>query len=178
METQAKMIAIRKCIRYACERNGVPELTKVIYIEWNSRFTSRLGDAIYNSISMGARIRLSVPLWPRASENDRRETVIHETCHVIVGFKHGFGPAAHGSEWRGAMQNCGVEPRRLHSVDRTGLARRRRLFILHDCPNDMKCRITTRQFNLLRRGTQMWCKVCGLHLNRESAVEEERRAKV
>jgi len=78
---------------------------------------------------MGAKIRLSTPLWPRASAQDRRETVIHEACHCIVGFKHGR-VAAHGAEWKQAMRNCGVEPLRTHSVDRTGLARRQRQFTL------------------------------------------------
>jgi SprT protein len=73
---------IRSWIRFACERNGVPELAQVIVVVWNSRFTRRLGDAAYNSTTFRARVRLSVPLWPRASEVDRRETVIHEACHT------------------------------------------------------------------------------------------------
>jgi predicted SprT family Zn-dependent metalloprotease len=104
------------------------------------------------------------------------ETVVHEACHVIVGFKHGFGPAAHGAEWKKAMRNCGIEPHRLHSVDRAGLARRKRRFILCDCPNEQKCRILVRPFNLLRRGNEFWCKVCGLHLDQHSSIEEDRKA--
>ena len=166
---------IRKWIKFACDCNGVPELTQVILVEWNPRFTCRLGDASYNRVTYRARIRLSTPLWPRASTEVRMETVVHEACHVIVSFKHGFGLAAHDAEWKQAMQNCGFEPRRLHSIDRTGLARRKRRFILCDCPNEQKCRILVRQFNLLLRGgEEFWCKVCGLHLNRESAIEEER----
>ena len=87
-------------------------------------------------------------------KRSRRETVIHEACHCIVGYKHGV-VAHHGSEWKTAMKNCGVEPLRNHTVDRTGLARRRRLFILLDCPNEgleKKCRIHARQFNLVKKG--------------------------
>ncbi len=163
---------IRGWIKHACDCNSVPELAQVILVEWNGRFTHRLGDARYCPTSMRARIRLSVPLWPRISEEERRETVVHETCHCIVGYKFGFVPA-HSSEWKQAMQNCGIEPRRLHSIDRTGLARRKRRFVLCDCPNEQKCRILVRQFNLVRRGEEFWCKVCGLHLHRESAIEEE-----
>ena len=98
MEEESKIADrhIKEWIRFACECNEVPELAQVIVVEWNPRFTRRLGDAGYSPITYRARIRLSIPLWPRASEQDRRETVIHETCHLIVGFKHGFGPAAHG----------------------------------------------------------------------------------
>ena len=168
---------IKEWIRFACECNGVPELAQAIIVEWNPRFTRRLGDGIYSPITFRARIRLSIPLWPRASEQDRREAVIHEACHCIVGYKHGH-VAHHGLEWKEAMRNCGVEPLRGHNVDRTGLARRRRLFILLDCPNEgleKKCRIRAREFNLLKRGKWFVCKVCGLHLSRESALEEDRR---
>ncbi len=167
---------IRRWIRFACECNNVDELAQVIVVEWNPRFTRRLGDASYSHVTFRARIRLSIPLWPRASERDRRETVIHEACHIIVGYRHGF-VVPHGSEWKQAMKNCGVEPLRTHEVDRTGLARRQKRFVLLDCPHEgveRKCRCSARELNRLRRGVEMWCRNCGLHLDRESAVEEDR----
>jgi SprT protein len=169
---------IREWIRFACERNGVSELAQVILVEWNPRFTRRLGDAAYSSTTFRARIRLSLPLWPRTSEKDRRETVIHETCHIIVGYRFAFA-APHGSEWKEAMRNCGVKPLRTHEVDRNGLARKQRRFILLDCPHEgveRKCRCTIREFNRLRRGVEMWCRNCGLHLDRDVAVEEDQQA--
>jgi SprT protein len=90
---------IRRWVRFACEQNEVPELSQVIVVEWNRKFVRRLGDALYNPATYRARIRLSLPLWPRASEQDRRETTIHETCHVIVAYKFGYLPP-HGPEWR------------------------------------------------------------------------------
>ena len=168
---------IRSWIRFACDCNGVPELAQVIVVEWNRRFTRRLGDAAYNSVTFRARIRLSSPLWQRASEVDRRETVIHEVCHIIVGYRFGFAAAPHGFEWKEAMENCGVEPLRLHTIDRTGLARRQRRFILLDCPHQgvkHKCRISAREFNRVQRGEEFWCRNCGLHLDRDVAVEEDR----
>ena len=36
---------IREWIRFACECNEVPELAQVVLVEWNGRFTLRLGDA-------------------------------------------------------------------------------------------------------------------------------------
>jgi SprT protein len=167
---------IREWIRFACDSNGVSELAQVIVVEWNPRFTRRLGDAGYRPTTYRARIRLSIPLWPRTSERDRRETVIHEACHIIIGYRFGFVAAPHGSEWRLAMRNCGVKPLRLHSVDRTGLARRQRRFILLDCPNEgieRKCRCSAREYNLLRRGEEFWCQNCGFHLTKESAIEED-----
>ncbi len=171
--TQIKDGQIRRWVRFACECNDVPELYLAITIEWNRRFTRRLGDGMYHPRSYQARIRLSIPLWSRASAEERRETVIHEACHVIVGYKCGSVPS-HGPEWKDAMRNCGLEPIPTHSVDRTGLARRQRRFVLCDCPNGEKCRIGVRVFNAVRRGTEFWCKKCGLHLDGKAVVEEDR----
>ena len=171
---------IREWVWFACDCNGVPELAQAVIVEWNPRFAARLGDGSYSVISMEAKIRLSSsPLWARASEKDRRETVIHEACHVIVKYRHGPFVRDHGLEWRQAMENCGVEPLRTHSVDRTGLARRQRRFILHQCPNrgvEHKCRISLREFHLLEKGIEFWCKRCGIHITESSLIGEDRTA--
>jgi hypothetical protein len=66
---------IRTWIRFACDSNEVPELSQVIVVEWNRRFTRRLGDAAYSPITFRAKIRLSLPLWPRATDQDKRGIV-------------------------------------------------------------------------------------------------------
>ena len=60
-----------------------------ILVEWNNRFKSRMGDALYLRSGVG-RIRLSTFLWPRATHEQRRITVIHEVCHLIC--RHLYGP--------------------------------------------------------------------------------------
>ncbi|MCE5302612.1 MAG: SprT family zinc-dependent metalloprotease [Planctomycetaceae bacterium] len=158
-------------IQFACHQNEVAELAQAIQIEWNRRFTRRLGDAIFNPITFQSTIRLSIPLWPIASEQDRMETVVHEACHLIVWHKFNQFIKPHGPEWRQAMENCGVQPLRTHEVDRTSLARRQRLFILKDCPNEHQCRMSVREFNQIQRGAVMECQKCGLVVGREAAVE-------
>jgi hypothetical protein len=79
------------------------------------------------------------------------------------------------------MENWGVEPLRTHSVDRSGLFRPRRRFILLGCPTqgvERKCRLRAKEFNLLQTGTELWCENCGLHLTQESAIEEDRTARL
>jgi predicted SprT family Zn-dependent metalloprotease len=158
----------------------VKAIASGIQVEWNSRFTRRLGDASYSLITMGAKIRLSSsPLWARASEKDRRETVVHETCHVVVKYKHGPFVADHGPEGKAAMRACGVEPLRTHSVDRTGLARRQRRFVILGCPNEgieHKCRMTVRDFHRVQKGIEFWCKRRGIHITENSLIEEDRTA--
>jgi SprT protein len=188
VEEKSKMMAIRhqvplldrqirRWIFHACCSNSVPELAQVILVKWNPRFTRRMGDGHYNIAGYRATIRLSLPLWPRATEEDRKDTVIHETCHVIVGYMFGWTVPPHGLQWQEAMKRCGLQPERLHSVDRTGLARRQRRFIILDCPNsgiEKKCRCTVREYNELRRGVEFSCRNCGLHLDGKSALMEAR----
>ena len=165
---------ITNWIWFACERNEVPEFAQVIVVEWNRRFTRRIGDGGYNFATMGARIRLSIPLWSRASEQERRETVIHEACHCIVAYKYGHAPC-HDSKWKEAMQKCGVKPQRMHNIDRTGLIRRQRRFILLDCPSavEKRCWIDIRTYNLLQKGFELRCNKCGLVIVRNSPIKED-----
>ena len=69
-------------------------------------------------------IKFSGPLWERANDEQQKENVFHETCHIIVALKYGFGLRAHGSEWGACMEACGYEPIRCHKVDRTGLCKK------------------------------------------------------
>lgn len=74
-----------------------------------------------------ARVRFSIPLWPRASVQERYETVVHEICHIVANHEAALAgrprPQAHGHEWKRLMWKAGVEPKRCHNVDRTGLAK-------------------------------------------------------
>ena len=123
---------------------GHEDLIDVIRVEWNSKFTARLGDALYQrsfsargaSVTQPlkpqkARVRFSIPLWPRASEQERRETVIHEICHIVCSHEAALAgrgkPQAHGWEWKALMRKCGVKPERCHNVDRTGLKKTRKV---------------------------------------------------
>ena len=168
---------VKQWVWFACECNAVPELAQVIVVEWNPRFTRKMGDASYNPYTFRARIRLSIPLWSRASDQAKRQTVIHEVCHCIAVYTQGNKVRRpHGPEWKQAMRNCGVDPIRTHSVDRTGLARRQRLFILQDCPNEHKCRMTVRHFNMVQAGYTLECNRCGLVVTQASPMIEDRRS--
>ncbi len=106
----------------ALDRPEIAELR--VYLEFNNRFTRRMGSAKWTGPKSG-RVRLSAPLWPRASETERRETVIHEACHVVQFHIYPRGKG-HGAEWKHLMRLCGVKPERCHHVDRTGIAKKQR----------------------------------------------------
>jgi len=163
---------IYEWVHFACEKNGVPELADRIEVVWNRRFTRKLGDAIYSKSRQRGRIRLSVPLWERCSETQKRETTIHEACHVVVGYKfrNDIGNIKpHGREWRDATNECDVEPQIYHNIDRVGLA----YFFVRDCEKsrDERCRVSRRDRNRLVAGSLLHCSDCGRRVG-SSQLEE------
>jgi SprT protein len=116
---------IRELIDAACRACGVPELSARIGVIWSGRFSARMGDARWDPRRGAGLIRLSRPLWPKASNEERRETVVHETCHVIADYRFG-GRQGHGPRWRQMMALCGYrDPQRCHAVDREAIQQRR-----------------------------------------------------
>lgn len=111
---------VLELVRQTCTELGCPELAKLIRVEWNARFTSKMGDAAPHRY----RVRLSVPLFRRADICERRATIVHEVCHVVAPYLHGKRVQSHGPEWAHLMIRCGEEPERCHTVDNSDLRRR------------------------------------------------------
>lgn len=168
---------IKKWIDQACNDNFVPELSNKIDFEFNSRFTRKLGDACFFRNTGRGRIRLSGPLWERATDTQRYETVIHETCHVIVRYKFKHNIKPHGIEWKTAMMNCNVRPKRTHNVDRTGLKRKKVKYVISNCPNDglvnAKCFVGKINYKKLKNGTTFACSKCSLVVDTHFLKKEE-----
>lgn len=100
-----------------------------IVVSFNSRFTSRMGDANWHE----GLIRLSAPLWPYASFQERKETVVHETCHIACHYlfnrltDSSKWAKAHGPEWRWCMEQVGYpNAKRCHTVKIPAKLRRKR----------------------------------------------------
>jgi predicted SprT family Zn-dependent metalloprotease len=118
---------VRQLIEETCQTCGVPDLADKITFSFNNRFTSKLGDAIYYFRGEQAgwgRVRFSAPLWPRATEKEQDDTIVHEACHVIAHHIHGRR-CGHGWEWKALMMKCGRRPERCHNVDNSGLTKKR-----------------------------------------------------
>lgn len=122
-----------------------------VSVEFNNSFTSRMGDATYRM----RRIRLSAPLWFRASDEERREVVIHELVHLIT---HTLFPraSAHGREWRWLMSLAGGTGSRTHRVDTSGLKRAGATFACKCRTFDFGATRTARA----RKGANYFCRAC------------------
>lgn len=94
-----------------------------IHFEFNGRFTSRGGDAKYYKLAQKGVVRLSRPLWPRMSQEQKENTIVHETCHIIAHHLKGYCQK-HNHFWQAVMWKCGYKPSRCHNVDTTGLKRK------------------------------------------------------
>lgn len=117
---------------------GREDLLDVIIVEWNSRFTRRMGDATYHASALSrseppkvARVRFSTPLWAVAPKEEQRNTVAHEVAHLVVFHEwyldnapkrfgelpgRGRKPSHHGYEWKSMMYRMGETPSRCHNV--------------------------------------------------------------
>lgn len=113
---------IRAVLEEVGSELGCRELLDSTKIEWSHRFTSRIGDATWSSCGRHL-IRLSEVLWPVSSPEERRETIVHEACHIFIFENHGGSLAScepHGADWIEAMAACGYKnPSIYHHVDRT-----------------------------------------------------------
>jgi len=145
---------ISRTIKETLAKVGMPDL-KITW-EWNSKFTRRMGDAH----SATRIVRFSTHLWPRASEAERWETVVHEVCHITADIRHGKD-CMHGIEWVQEMQRAGIkDPQRCHEVDRSGIAQKRAL-VAAKCPCGKIKKIGAGRAGRLRNGTRIYhCKDC------------------
>lgn len=135
---------------------GQEGLLATLQVEWNARFTWKMGDACYLPTP---RIRLSAPLWPLADEAERRETVIHEVCHVVDRHLASIDPTYqrsghHGFSWRVLMSKCGAKGDRCHSVKRPPEMRRKRATKV-----EMTCGCRSFWYTPAKAG-RYFCKTC------------------
>jgi SprT protein len=154
---------IRELIEGACRACGVPELAGRIRVTWSGRFVARMGDARWDPIRATGFIRFSRPLWPAASPEERRETVVHEACHVIADYRFG-GKQGHGPLWREMMALCGYPAaKRCHSVNREDIEQRRerrRVRVRARCGCAEGVLLGPVQARRLRTGAVYLCRRC------------------
>jgi len=97
----------------ACELANHPELANRISITWSKRAITRLGLASRATYI----ITLALKSWPLLPFEERRETVFHETAHLIAFFEGGLEAWGHTEKWKEVMRRIGYKnPNRCHNV--------------------------------------------------------------
>lgn len=152
-------------VAIACMLCGADELIGRIRISWNGRFIARMGDARWDYRKGMGSIRLSLPLWAKASQEEQAETITHEACHIIADYKF-RGRQMHGPRWREMMRLCGYQSaRRCHRVNLDEIRtrrRRRRLSAACGCPDGIL--ISAVVARRVQTGAAYWCRTCGQRL--------------
>lgn len=148
---------IESWIYEACSDNGYPEIAKKITWSFNSRFTSRAGDACLKASGLG-NIRLSTKLWGAASDLERYQTVKHEACHIICDTIFGRNTKTHGREWSRCMASAGLVSNKYHKIDTSEFKQKRKKY-------DAKCGCRIHAVGAIRRkrillGSKYRCKIC------------------
>jgi len=159
---------------------GREDLLPMLWIDWRTRFTSRMGDAMYTKSHRVQRnleqfrndngficcVRFSVPLWLRASEEERRETVIHEICHLVTSHEARLAGVtvekSHGPEWKAVMRRAGVTPKRCHNVNNNGLSKRKTIQTTCNCEHGHS--VTPLVAGRILNGVKYTCGACKARL--------------
>lgn len=110
---------VRKWIKETLQIFGLENLESKLVVLYKSSFTRRMGDASRNISAGTYTVRFSIPLWAFATDLQRKETVVHEMCHII-DMIHGTynSKEAHGYSWSQLMIKCGFRPNRCMSIKR------------------------------------------------------------
>jgi SprT protein len=151
---------------------GQPDLVGKVSIQFNARFTSRMGDAVYWKRNDRGRVRLSSPLWHYASADERRNTIIHEACHIlaerenqknyIIGRGRRPKRVGHGLAWREFMGRAGIEKvERCHNVQSPHSAKRRKQRTYEASCGCQTWNLTANRVGRMKNGRWYSCKGCG-----------------
>lgn len=168
---------ITDLIQIVCQTAGMPEMAQKISVEWSSRMTRCAGKAYLQR----KLIRLSNPIWALAGDEANEDTIVHETCHILVYWEWAnrargrlksanSPPRPHGPEWQQLMRKCGYEPKRCHSVD-TSAIRKKRIRYRFDC-GCKEGHLVSRQLTAkIRAGRQYVCRLCSQRITRPSVEQ-------
>lgn len=147
---KAQSLIIESCIKL-----NLCEYYNRISVEWSNHLKTTIGNARTKRDTDGmyrGRICLSIALWPRAPESQRRETVIHEAAHVLafIVFNERCG---HGPKWKWVMKQLGYpNADRCHTVDTKGLRRPLKRYLVPCDACQTQCSFTIEERNKVLLG--------------------------
>jgi SprT protein len=157
---------VHEWIKYACECNGNDDIADKIRLKWSNRMTSAMGIASFDPKTQVYTIKLSVPLFKRATEEQKRQTVIHEACHIVEVVNRGYVDwngrvvyprMSHGPYWAKAMRNADCKPDVYHKVSNDGLRKK----YIYECPNCCaEFKLSAILHNRCERGRHRICGKC------------------
>jgi predicted SprT family Zn-dependent metalloprotease len=181
MVTQEMKRLVAKQAKETFRHLGHADLIDKVTIIWRPRFTARMGDACwaptmykYEKMPTPGVIRFSVPLWDRATEDERYQCVVHEVCHIVQYREAELNDTLwlrrrgrrkvqpHGREWKALMRKCGLKPERCHNVNTDGVSRKTEATY---CNCSEPHLVTPQKLRKIQRGAKYYCKKCWAFLS-------------
>jgi len=113
---------IQALTKETCETCGIMDIYPDIEWKFEKRFKTTLGEASYWADSEGKNywlIKYSSLMWLPLGDTGRKNTVVHEVCHLAVErlYGHCSRPKKgqervldHGKHWQDLMKKCGEDP--------------------------------------------------------------------
>ena len=155
---------IQKIIADGCVKAGHAILPALIRVEWNGRFTRRLGDATYNHATKNGRIRLSTQLWASMNEYEKTDTVLHEVAHIINMYRgtHDKTRGGHNNAWKQICRTIGAKPQQYAPASTADFAQFRRRATRHavSCGCNKPHMITSHRLTKMKKGHRYGCRLC------------------
>ena len=66
-------------------------------------------------------ISMSQGIWNKTNDEERKDTAVHEACHILDHILNG-SMSGHGNKWKRLMHLCGYpDAKRSHSVNLSGI---------------------------------------------------------
>jgi predicted SprT family Zn-dependent metalloprotease len=142
-------------------RHGLPTGPSRVFMgEWRVTFSDKMTWAMGKASYGPRKIVYSRPLFSRATELERRETIAHEVAHVITTIVRGHRDV-HGPIWRATMRELGYrDARRCHNVEREDLKKTRpdTIGLVCSCPVQIRVTLARMLRASERRGLR--CRKC------------------
>lgn len=106
-----------------CQILGVPQFVEMIDVVISHKMQTSLATASMkrNGDKREYILKINERLWIRASDEEKRNTLIHEICHLVEFYNYDKiqrTRAGHGPVWESYMRKCGLNPycERFHNV--------------------------------------------------------------
>jgi len=119
---------------------------------WSNKMTRTAGYAWKNK----RKVRFSADLFKRDKVSGRRNTIVHEICHILSWEVYGNKIKPHGNEWKYLMRLCGEEPLRTHNIKVKPKHPRYPTYCM--CPKPHM--LVKQMINRMKRGTAYTCTTC------------------
>ena len=139
-----------------CKTCDCIEIVDDFIPSFNGRYTSRMGH--YRGKRFGTKfLTFSEKLWPKATTDERRNTIVHEVCHGISHYL--YDVVDHGGRWSQLMVRCGEKPTRTHHVDNSEY-KRKRPRVVFECSCIDNCTLGPTQAKRVKQGHIYTCVKC------------------